>query len=149
MKTHFDAPPAFARPCHTLCIALLIALTGCAHAPLRQQSGELDITTATDFPANVIAPVALRTVAPEHPVWPLRVGVEGEAWLQCLVDQTGAVHDVTVVSASYVDFGDAAAYALKRWTFAPGTQDGRPIAMRVLIPFRFELTDGERGRSWR
>lgn len=106
----------------------------------------MDVISALDLPADVTAPVPVRTVAPIHPFWPLRAGVEGSAWINCLVDENGHVTDALVDETTYVEFGDAALAAIKNWSFTPAMRNGRPFAARVLIPFRFELNGPEQSR---
>lgn len=84
------------------------------------------------------APIAVRTVTPVHPA-ELRLA-NGEAVLECLVDENGEVHDVKMVSETHPGFAAAAEAALLQWKFQPGTLEGRPRAVRLQVPFEFRLS---------
>jgi TonB family protein len=86
-----------------------------------------------------VAPEAKKTVSPEHPAALVEQKVEGEAQIECLVGSDGKVGEVKVLSASRPEFGEAAAVAVRQWEFKPGRKDGKAIAMRVTIPFTFQL----------
>lgn len=90
--------------------------------------------------SKTVAPVATRTVAPEHPPELRNKLINGEAVLECLVDEQGEVHDIKVVSETHEGFAAAAEEALLQWKFNPGTLDGRPKAVRIVIPFDFRLS---------
>jgi TonB family protein len=69
------------------------------------------------------------------------VGISGEALVVCTVGEDGRVSDAVVKTCDYEEFANLALEAVQRWTFVPGTRDGKPCAMRVLIPIRFEYPD--------
>ncbi|HYC69981.1 MAG TPA: TonB family protein [Opitutaceae bacterium] len=85
------------------------------------------------------APVATKTPAPDHPPELFQQGVAGEAVIECIVNPEGRVGEAKIVSASRPEFGEAALAAVKQWEFKPGEKDGAPAAMRVTIPFSFQV----------
>ena len=137
MKTFTNQISINPRVCHASAIALLITLSGCANAPLRQQTAEFDLVSSLDLPTDVARPVAVHTIAPEYPDRMICAGIEGEVWVRCWVDQYGETQEVAAYGASLPDFADAAVAAVKKWTFTPGTREGRPLGMWVSIPFHF------------
>lgn len=130
---------------HACVIALLTTLAGCASDPLTRYSrADLDIVLASDVPAGITAPMPIRTVAPEYPPELRRLGIEGSADVVFLVDEKGTVQHAGYVTATHFDFAENAIAAVQQWSFAPGTRNGTPVAMRTLIPFRFAFETGER-----
>ena len=69
------------------------------------------------------------------------MGISGDVLVSCTVGEDGRVSDAVVEKCDYDEFADPALEAVQRWIFAPGTRDGRPCAMRVLIPMRFAYPD--------
>jgi TonB family protein len=133
---------------HACVVALLTTLAGCTSAPITRYSrADLDIVLASDVPAGITAPVPIRTVAPEYPNELRRLGIEGSADVVFLVDEKGTVRDAGYVTATRRDFAESAIAAVKQWSFAPGTRNGTPVAMRTLIPFQFAFETGERGSA--
>lgn len=107
-------------------------------APVVLPAAEADAPAAPR--GRTVAPVAVRTVAPVHPAELRNKLANGEAVLECLVDEEGEVHDIKIVSETHPGFGAAAEVALQQWEFQPGTLDGRPKAVRILVPFEFRLS---------
>jgi len=101
------------------------------------------VCLAADEPANsakVTPPVPTKRVKPVHPAELLKKMVNGQALLECVVTETGAVKEVKTLTATEPEFGQAAEDALWQWEFRPGEKDGRPVAVRLEIPFDFRLT---------
>ena len=88
-------------------------------------------------------PVAIRTISPEHPAELRRKLINGEAEIECLITEQGLVADARVVSATRPEFGESAMTALKQWEFQPARRNDTPVAMRVRIPFSFQMTTGQ------
>jgi TonB family protein len=89
--------------------------------------------------AVVVPPKVLTTVQPVHPPELLAAGVDGEVSLLCRVDAQGKVVDVKVRESPHAELSRAATWAVRQWTFEPGTRDGEPGEFQVSIPFRFVL----------
>lgn len=103
----------------------------------------------TAVPAEASAPVRRRApepvkiVSPVHPpeLWEARV--EGEAEIECVVDEAGRVTDARVGSASRPEFGEAALAAVRQWEFTPPIVEGQPGRMRIKVPLNFSLPEGK------
>ena len=77
---------------------------------------------------------------PEYPVLARRRGWEGTVMLAVDVGANGRVREVRIhESSSYGLLDEAALEAVEQWQFMPGTKNGRPIAMQVLVPVHFVL----------
>lgn len=73
-----------------------------------------------------------------------RAGIQGTAFVQFVVSETGAVRDVEVARSSGDAGLDAAAVeAVESVTFRPGTKDGEPTPVQFVVPVRFELPDAD------
>jgi TonB family protein len=148
MKTPLIAHSSLrAHVSHACVVALLTTLAGCTSALTRYSRADLDIVLASDVAAGITAPVPIRTVAPEYPDELRRLGLEGSADVVFLVDEKGTVREAGYVTATHLDFAESAIAAVEQWSFAPGTRNGTPVAMRTLIPFQFAFETGERGSA--
>ncbi len=90
-----------------------------------------------DESAKDVAPRATKVVAPVHPPELYGQKIGGEAEIECLVTEAGQVMEARMKSATRPEFGEAALVAVRQWEFQPGERDGKPVAMRVGIPFNF------------
>ena len=81
------------------------------------------------------------------PVYPdllRQAGVQGRVVLEAVVDTTGRVHapSILVVSATHPGFVAPARHALLATLFRPAIVRGKPIQMRVRIPYEFAIRNG-------
>jgi protein TonB len=82
---------------------------------------------------------------PSYPLAAIQSRVEGTVVLRLLIGHDGRVSGVQVVTSSGHPVLDAEAVrAVRSWEFQPATRGGRPVAMAVRLPVRFEL-DRARG----
>lgn len=91
-------------------------------------------------PESRSMPVPIRRVMPDHPADMLSKLTNGEAEVDCVVTAEGKVSEAKVLTASHPQFGEAAVVAARQWEFKPGERAGAPVAMRVHIPFVFEIS---------
>ncbi len=78
--------------------------------------------------------------APEYPRLARRRGWQGTVLLAVRVKEDGIVAAVSVRTGSpYSILDEAALEAVEKWRFRPGTKDGLPVSMEVLVPVRFVL----------
>jgi len=94
------------------------------------KGGELDNKLKPMFAADPIYP----TVFEEE-------GKTGTAKIEVIVDKKGRAVLPRIVEASEPEFGWAAATAAQRWIFEPPTVGGKPVEVKVVIPFRFTAPD--------
>ncbi|WP_109124623.1 energy transducer TonB [Dyella sp. C11] len=97
------------------------------------------VTTPLADANGTSVPVLTRRVEPTYPPDAKRTRRQGWVDVTFVVQPDGTVSSVAVADADpkYV-FDRAALSAVARWQFAPGTQDGKPVAlpMRQRIEFR-------------
>jgi protein TonB len=89
---------------------------------------------------SFIPPRPLSEILPKYPLSARRSGFEGVVRVSVLVDETGAVIGVDVLSSSgHASLDQSVLDSYRRARFAPALQDGKPVAGRVVIPVRFRL----------
>jgi protein TonB len=85
-------------------------------------------------------PVEVAVPRGEYPPEAARAGVEGEVKLRLLVDETGRVRQVTVLSDPGYGLGPAAARIARRFfRFKPARLGGEPVATEIPFTVVFEL----------
>jgi periplasmic protein TonB len=84
------------------------------------------------------APVPILQPKPEYPSLAFEAGVEGTVVLRALVGQDGRVRSAEVIKSIPL-LNVAAIEAVKQWTFRPARVSGRPVAVWVSVPVRFNL----------
>ncbi len=92
-----------------------------------------------------VPPRAESLVQPAYPEAARKVGVEGKAIVEVTVGADGAVLGCSLATSSgNSDLDQAAKGAAQGSRFAPGTKDGKPVEMKVKIPFQFRLGDNKK-----
>ena len=87
-------------------------------------------------------PKPLTPVEPRYPKHAHASKLDGSVTLLLLIDEEGALNEITVVEAHPESVFDAAALAAFRGVrFSPARKDGRPVRSRVLITVGFEAND--------
>jgi TonB family protein len=86
----------------------------------------------------IAAPVAVSKVDPAYPADAMRDNVEGTVTLYAVIHTDGSVSGIKVLDSVDPRLDEAAARALARWQFRPGTKNGEPVDLEavVQIPFR-------------
>jgi protein TonB len=98
------------------------------------------VRDTTWYPARLLD-VFPRPVETPHPVYPEQAGLEGvrgEVTLVMLIDESGAVHEVSVAAAQPEGYFEAAAIAAFHGVqFEPARKDGQAVRSRVLVKVAF------------
>lgn len=121
----------------TLIQSLSPAYNPDGHAGSGQPGGGSD--AVTDEHAEV-----LTGPLPEYPELLRQAGVQGRVVLEAVVDTTGRVlaASILVVSRTNPGFVVPARQALLATLFRPAMVGGRPVRMRVRIPYEFAIRNG-------
>lgn len=98
--------------------------------PFRFGGDTIDTT-----PVAATRPEPRNRIAPELPE--NLVGISGEVTIAATIDPTGAIAHASVAKTTHEELNPFCLEAVKHWTFRPATENGRPIASNVYIPFRF------------
>jgi TonB family protein len=90
---------------------------------------------------DVTRPVLLTQTRLRYPPLALERRLAGTVWLNALVDETGAVAEVTLVRASPrgLDFEDAATRHARTRVYRPATKQGVPVRVWVPLVVEFRL----------
>jgi TonB family protein len=89
----------------------------------------------------VVMPVLLTQVRPAYTEAAMAARVEGVVVMRAVVLADGSVGEVAVTKSLDAEHGldDSAVAALRQWRFRPGTKDGMPVAVQVIIETQFTL----------
>lgn len=79
----------------------------------------------------------IRAVLPAYPQLAKSNRVAGDVTLDALIDASGNVRDVSVISGP-VFLREAAKVALKQWKYEPARLDGNPTAMHLTVTVKFK-----------
>lgn len=110
-----------------------------------------DVTTTPPKPAPpvTLAPWVLHAKlmygpTPEYPESVRENHVQGDAFVDVLVDKNGKVESAKSVECASCSFllGTVAAAAVQKWEYQPTTLDGKPARVSSWVAFRFRL-EGE------
>jgi protein TonB len=83
-------------------------------------------------------PRLLSSAPPIYPANARRQRVQGEVVLDALLDETGKVAKMTVISGP-VALQSAAQDAVRKWKYAPARLNGAPISVHTTVSVRFSL----------
>lgn len=82
----------------------------------------------------------LRTnVRPLYPRNALRSGKKSRVVAEVFINEKGGVDNILIAQSGGEEFDSAVIAALKQSQFEPGYMAGRPVAVRVRIPFNFRV----------
>lgn len=85
------------------------------------------------------APSFETRVEPVYPLEARKAEVEGVVQLEVLIDASGRVRHIKVLKTPGGGLEKAAAAALAKSRFAPGMVNGKPVPVKIKIPYRFIL----------
>jgi|GEM_PF-1203268 len=80
-----------------------------------------------------------RSIAPAYPPEERAMGREATVVAQVALDAEGKVLEVEILVSGGEPFDRAVRGAIATMRFSPGMLEGRPVAVKVQIPFRFQL----------
>lgn len=87
----------------------------------------------------VRAPELLRRVDPEYPEAARKARIEGVVILDAVIAASGEVEEVRVLRSAGKLLDDAAAQALRRWTYRPATLNGRAVRVLLTVTVSFRV----------
>lgn len=80
----------------------------------------------------------LSSVAPVYPMLAKSQHIEGDVRIDALIDPTGRVSTMKVVSGPTL-LHQAAMDALRKWKYQPAMLDGEPVPMHLTVTLQFRL----------
>jgi protein TonB len=84
-------------------------------------------------------PQPLVQVQPEYPEKAKKAKLEGRVLVAVVVDENGDVIEASIHLSTNPIFNEAALEAAKKMKFKPGRLKDKPVKVKVLIPFVFNL----------
>jgi TonB family protein len=92
---------------------------------------------------GVTAPILLHETKPNYTGAAMRAKIQGLVVMECVVEVDGTVGPVRVTRSLDPVYGldDAAVQTLKQWRFRPGTRDGTPVRVAVIVEISFTLRE--------
>ncbi len=88
---------------------------------------------------SVKAPRAIYAPEPEYTEKARREHQQGTVLIRMIVGSDGLPRDVTVYRSLSADLDESAVNTVKKWKFAPGTKDGEPVALQIVVEISFHL----------
>jgi TonB family protein len=113
--------------------------------PDPETTPELDVSDVRNYPAHTEVPyseeyVILHTVQPEYPPAELMDGIEGDVWVEILVNEDGQVEDAWVLTAiGPKSFEHSSLLAVRQFRFKPPIANGKPMPMWIRFHVFFRL----------
>jgi protein TonB len=105
--------------------------------PVVPSRPEPDAFYAFDSPPEV-----LRAVEPKYPDRAREAEAEGEVLVEVIIDENGRVISAKVIESDTIGaLEEAAVEAAYKFLFRPARQGDVPVKCRVVIPFRFTLSE--------
>ena len=126
------------------CMSLILSI-GISPSAERQQPSAPPATHPTDpsIPSApvMVSPQVLKSVGPMYTADAKKAKIHGIVRLQVVVLPDGTVTDVHIVKSldKYLGLDQEAVKAAKQWLFKPGTKDGVPVPVQVIIELTFKL----------
>lgn len=84
-------------------------------------------------------PVMIEAAQPEYPVEAKKNNITGKTFVKVLVDKEGNPQKAVVIKSQNELFNQPAVDAAMKSKFTPALQGGKPIAVWIVLPYRFTL----------
>jgi len=88
---------------------------------------------------SVKAPRAIYAPDPEYTEKARKERQQGTVLIRMVVGSDGLPCDVEVYRSLSADLDESAVNTVKKWKFAPGTKDGEPVAVQIIVEISFHL----------
>jgi protein TonB len=88
---------------------------------------------------DVKPPVVISRVDPVYPEVARKARISGIVIIEAIIDKGGTVRDVKVLKGLPFGLDQAAADAVRRWRFKPGTLNGQPVDVIFNLTVNFKL----------
>jgi len=110
-----------------------------ALAALRSRRQGLGLEVHTVSEPGMVAPKPLYRPEPEFSETARKERIQGNADIDLVVGPDGLPRDLQLVCSPEPGLGDNALATVKQWKFAPGTKDGVPVAVELMVEVSFKL----------
>ena len=92
----------------------------------------------------VVAPVVASKILPVYPEEARKAGLEGSVTVETVIDTSGRVQELKVLTSTDPIFEEPVRNALHQWQFQPATLDGEPVSVWYNLTTNFTLKDREK-----
>jgi TonB family protein len=92
--------------------------------------------------AGILSPKVTYRIEPEFSEAARRKEEQGNVRVLVLVTADGLPGDLRLVCSDSADLNQNALSAVRQWRFQPGTKDGKPVNVEILVEVEFHLTNG-------
>lgn len=75
----------------------------------------------------------------KYPEVAMKAGIEGKVYVMAFINESGGVDDVKVIKGLGGGCDEAAVDAIKKAKFAPATNQGQPVKVKMSLPINFKL----------
>ena len=132
-------------PGHRLFASLVVALVVCTTAtglaaitfPLSSGLGQ---SRKVYKPGDgVTLPEVVKETKPAYTPGAMQRRVQGSVFMDVVMLENGTVGDVTVTKSLDEELDAQAVKAAKQWEFKPGSREGKPVAVQVVLEMTFTL----------
>jgi protein TonB len=122
-------------------IKIPAATTEQTSAPQQENISGSAANTPTIQPLSKLTrpPSFLRKIEPVYPGAEQRAGSQAYVLAEVTIDEQGKVLEVKIMKSAGSAFDNAVTEALNKSIFVPGYIGKEAVAVRVLVPFRFNL----------
>ncbi len=93
------------------------------------------------FVAYEKSPEMVVAKTPEYPEVAKRAGITGKVYVKVLVDKEGKPKRAVVIKSDSELFNQAAIDAAMKSAFTPAIQNQHPIAVWIVLPYKFQLNE--------
>ena len=107
-----------------------------AEMPTSSQAAALNVQPLSKLTRP---PAFLHKIDPVYPVSEQRAGSQANVLAEVTIDDKGNVRAVRIIKSAGENFDKAVREALLNSAFVPGYIDKQAVAVRVIVPFRFNL----------
>jgi TonB family protein len=107
--------------------------------PVNANEDNLGARIYRESDPGVIAPKQMYSPEPEFSEKARQAKEQGTVMIVLVVAADSLPQNVRVACSSAPDLNENAIEAVKRWKFAPGTKDGKPVPVKLLIEVSFKL----------
>jgi len=119
--------------------APVASMTGGNEQVVIQEAPPPEDAPPPDFVPYEKEPTPVRTLKPEYPELARRAGLEGTVLVKIWVNKEGKPKKALVVKSDAEIFNQPSTDAAMKFVFTPALMNNGPVAVWVIIPFRFTL----------
>jgi len=95
--------------------------------------------TSPMLPGGIQGPRVIKDVDPEYSDAARKAMIRGTELLSLVVDDNGQPQNIKVLTPLGYGLDENAVNAVKAWRFVPGTKDGKPVPVQLMIEVSFHL----------